>query len=156
MKRIHFLRGVMALPTLPAIAVAVSEEWDRRRLAVMKLPLDMADIRVETFHALREITNKESGGWREYLEGVKSAKVFLEGNGVLTPQDFEDVASRDVIHIENLHGVTCDMYLERLEICSDGAEEPARWSATCFVTGVLKVDREKYIAHRQQVNVWQK
>jgi len=151
MKRIHFLRGALALPALLEIAVAVSESWENANPALMDemhelRPFDMADIRVETFHTTREITNRDSGGWREFVEGIRSAKVYLKGEGVLTTKDFEDVASRDVIHIENLHGVTCDMYLEHLEVCQVGLGEPT-WAATCVVTGALMVDKREYFAH---------
>jgi predicted secreted protein len=106
------------------------------------------DVSVSLTHEPRDKTNKDSGKWRELLEGL------LSGNGSCSgfyahdaAYGFDDLWSswvnRTTLVIKSSTAVSGDKYLQgtayvgNLEVSSPGAQDNVTWSATFEFTGAI-------------------
>jgi predicted secreted protein len=101
-------------------------------------------------HDARDITNKDSGGYEEFLEGLRGAEI--SGEGLVA---FDDTNGAFILHtslqartplaIVFQTGVTGDkkfsatVYLTQLDMDSPGQEQNVTYSYTMKVTGAWAV-----------------
>jgi predicted secreted protein len=99
-------------------------------------------------HDLRNTTTKDSAGWEEYLEGMRSAEMSGEGlyaydhaNGADVL--FDSIASRLPLAIVFQTAVTgdkkysCSAFLTKLEINSSGQDDNVTFSFSLKVSGAI-------------------
>lgn len=101
-------------------------------------------------HAVRDVTTKDSGGYQENLEGLRSftfsASGFHAFDATYGPDEMDDVITgRTAATIRYSTEVSGDTYYEgscymtSLSCNSPGQEETATWSAEFTGTGTLTV-----------------
>jgi hypothetical protein len=108
------------------------------------------DASVSFSHAVRDITTKDSGGYQEFLEGLRSATIsggnllaFDDTNG--TVDLFDHLKDRDEVTVKFSTEVSGDKYFEadgyftQLDVSSPGAEDNVSGSFTIQVTGVFEL-----------------
>lgn len=100
-------------------------------------------------HSPRDVTTKDSAGWAEFLEGLRSWEMSASGllafDAASAPDDFftSNIATRDAVTIYFTTNVTGDIvfsgsgYVSQLELASPGQEETATWSLSVQGTAVL-------------------
>ena len=108
--------------------------------------LTSADMSLE--HALRDATTKDSAGWKESLEGLRSASFNCEGyfaeDATVGFDDLtaELITSRDQVTIRYSSEVTGDKYYEATAYITNlsrsaGVEETETFSCSLEVTGAV-------------------
>ena len=111
------------------------------------------DASISITHAPRDITSKDSQGWRELLEGLRSASgsasfyMLGSGDAAYTLHDFyhQCINSRQTIHVifktDDAADISFegDAYITSVEINSSGAEDNVTVSVAFDFTGAIEV-----------------
>lgn len=111
------------------------------------------DASISLNHEPRDITNKDSAGWRELLEGLRSGSASAGGfyayDAAFGLDDlFAIWTGRTTTVIKASTGVTADQlitgtaYVTNLEISSPGAEDNVSWTANFEFTGAVTTSAE--------------
>lgn len=107
------------------------------------------DATLSVSHSPRDITTKDSAGWAEYLEGLRSWELSCGGqlsfDAASAPDDFftSNIATRTAATVYFTTNVTGDIvysgsaWVTQLEQASPGQEETATFSLSFQGTGVL-------------------
>jgi predicted secreted protein len=101
-------------------------------------------------HSPRDVTTKDSAGWQEVLEGLRSWSVSANGllafDATYGTDDLDDIITgRTTVTVRFSTEVTGDTYYEgtayisNLACDSPGQEETATWSCEFAGTGALTV-----------------
>jgi|SRR6056297_75053 len=104
------------------------------------------DASISFTHDTRDITTKDSGGYRELLEGLRSAEASTSGLYAYDDTNggdslFADLKGRNQVEIEFTTDetgdtvYTVDAYITSLELNSSGQEDNAGYSASFACTG---------------------
>jgi TP901-1 family phage major tail protein len=110
----------------------------------------LTDAQFSVNHEPRDITTKDSGGWAEFLEGLRSWEMsgsglwaFSDTNGA--DDQLSDLIDRTAVPIEFGSGVTGDpkftgtAYITSFEGGSPGQEENCTYSISLKGTGAITV-----------------
>jgi predicted secreted protein len=111
---------------------------------------DLLDVTLSVNHETRDVTTKDSAGWRELLEGLRSYSLNCSGLLAFDTTNagtdmIDSVTNRTLIEWEFGTGVTGDPkysgegYVSTLEAGSPGREDNATYSFTIEGTGAYTV-----------------